>query len=420
MATIKAITSREILDSRGHPTVQTRVELDNGWYAESAIPSGASIGRGEAAELRDKDPNRYQGKGVLKAVANVNDKIAPMVVGKDPTKQQEIDQSLIDLDGTPNKAALGANALLSVSQAVCKAAALAQGLHLFAWIAQLAKQTPTNLPTPMVNVINGGSHGPDNLDFQEFLLIPYAYSNFSEALQTSTQVYYQIRKVLIDHKASTAIGDEGGYAPNLFTNLDAFEVISQAIGDAGFSIGKNFVFGIDVAANYIISEGHYHIRDKTEPLDTNELIGYYEDAVASYPIVSIEDPLEESDWSNWAKITTRLGAKVNIVGDDLIVTHKTNLEKAVNEKAANSVIIKPNQVGTLTETLEVTALAKKNQFKTVVSHRSGETNDAFIADFAVGTQADYVKFGAPARGERVAKYNRLLLIEQYLQSEKKT
>jgi enolase len=418
MANIKSIIAREILDSRGYPTIETRVTIDNGWFATSSIPSGASVGKSEAIELRDDDPLRYLGRGVLKAVDNVNSKIAPTLIGKDPTDQKSIDQQIIDLDGTPNKANLGANATLSVSQAICKVASLTQGLHQYSWLSQLTGEQPSVLPVPLFNVINGGKHGPDNLDFQEFHLIPTSYTSYSQALQYATQVYYQIHKVLLDHKASTAIGDEGGYAPSLFTNLDAFEVIQQAITDAGFAIGKNFLLGLDVAANSIISDGKYRIRDKTETLDTNELIGFYEDMLSSFPVIVLEDPLEETDWGGWQKLTSRLGEKVTIVGDDLLVTHKENLQKASSEKAANATIIKPNQVGTVSETIETITMAKKLEFKIIVSHRSGETPDTFIADLSVASRADYVKFGAPARGERVAKHNRLLQIENYINQEK--
>jgi enolase len=397
MAKIKTIKAREILDSRGNPTVETTVTLDNGARAVASVPSGASLGKYEALELRDKDPDHYQGMGVLKAIANVNEVIAPQLAGTDPAGQRQIDEALINLDGTENKSKLGANAILSVSQSICKAGALATKQPLYEHLAQLSGSIKEGfrLPAPIFNIINGGKHGAGNLDFQEFHVIPVAQPSFAEALETGEEIYQTVKKVLIRHKAIHSVGDEGGFAPDLFTNLDALEILIEAIRETEHRFRRDVVFGLDVAASHFFQAGKYKIRDRILPMETSEFTDYFIDLNKQYPLFMIEDPFHEDDWDGWKKILEALPEAV-VVGDDLLAT---------------------NQTGTVSETIEVVKIARQAGWKVTVSHRSGETNDDFIADFALGVGADFVKFGAPARGERVVKLNRLLRIEEELKDE---
>jgi len=371
------------------------------------------VGQNEAVEIRDQDNRRYRGLGVLKAVANVNQVIAPKVIGQEFSNQLQLDEALIALDGTKEKSRLGANAILSISEAFCKTNALEQKLPCFAYIARLyGLQTPKlKIPTPMSVQIEGGRHGAGNLDFQEFMVIPSTQKTFSQSLQMVTEIYYAVRQVLIHHQAIHSIGDEGGFAPNLFTNLDALEVLVEAIRGAKYHLGRDVFLGLDVAPAYFYSKKRYHIKDRTMPMNTNEFIEFYRDLLCQYPLASLEDPLDEEDWNGWAKLSQIVGNTI-IVGDDLLTTNKARVQEAIRKKACSAILVKPNQIGTVAETIEVIKIARQAGWKVIVSHRGGETNDDFIADFAVGVAADYVKFGAPARGERVAKYNRLLAIEQ--------
>jgi len=412
---IKDIHAREILDSRGNPTIETTVVLENGAEVTSAVPSGASVGKYEALELRDNDLGRYNGMGVLKAVANVNNVIKPKILGMEVRNQLEVDKTLIILDGTKNKSKLGANAILSVSQAVCRAAALEEKVPLFIHVGHLYDLKPQEMriPVPIFNLINGGKHGAGNLDFQEFHIIPSGQKVYSENLRIGEEVYQAVKKVLILHGAIHSVGDEGGFAPNLFTNLDALEVLVKAIREAGYVFKQDVFLGLDVAASYFYQEGKYKIKDKTTPCGPEELIDFYQELLNQYPLLSLEDPFWEDDWESWQKITQNFPNTI-IVGDDLLATNKKRVREAIKKRACSAILVKPNQIGTVAETIEVIKIARQAGWKIVVSHRSGETNDDFIADFAVGVGADYVKFGAPARGERVAKYNRLLKIEEEL------
>jgi len=412
---IKDIHAREILDSRGNPTIETTVVLENESKAVSAVPSGASVGKYEALELRDNDSSRYNGMGVLKAVANVNEIIKPKILGMEVRNQLEIDKTLIVLDGTENKSKLGANAILSVSQAVCKAAALEENVPLFIHVGHLygLKPQEMKIPVPIFNLINGGKHGAGNLDFQEFHIIPSGQKTYSNSLRVGEEIYQAVKKVLIRHGAIHSVGDEGGFAPNLFTNLDALEVLVKAIREAGYIFKQDVFLGLDVAASYFYHGGKYKIKDKTTPCGPEELIDFYQELLNQYPLLSLEDPFWEDDWESWQKITQNFPNTI-IVGDDLLATNKKRVKEAIEKKACSAILVKPNQIGTVAETIEVIKIARQAGWKIVVSHRSGETNDDFIADFAVGVGADYVKFGAPARGERVAKYNRLLKVEEEL------
>lgn len=410
---ITQIEARQILDSRGNPTIEAKVVLSTGQTAVAAIPSGESVGKYEALELRDGDPEKFGGKGVLKAVANVNEIIAPKIIGFDPTEQAKIDLLLTEMDSTPNKTNLGANALLAVSQGVCEAAALAENMPLYRYVARLYGLKEIRLPCPLFNVINGGRHGAGNLDFQEFHIIPFREKSFADSLETGEEVYQQVRKVLISHNAIHSVGDEGGFAPNLFTNLDALEVLSTAVKESGRLVGKDIVFGLDIAADSFYRQGNYVIKDKTMPISPEDLTEYYRELDQEYPLFLLEDPLHEDDWEHWSQLTRDM-KNVLIVGDDLLATNLGRVKTAIAKQACNTILVKPNQAGTISEVIAVINLARSAGWKTVVSHRSGETNDDFIADFAVGTGADFVKFGAPARGERVVKYNRLLAIESEL------
>lgn len=414
MLKISAIKAREILDSRGNPTVEASVFLDGVLAGVSSVPSGASRGKYEALELRDEDPSRYGGMGVLKAITNVNEIIAPQILGFDPRNQLEIDKKMIILDGTPNKARLGANAILAVSLAVCEAAATAEKVSTYEHVGHLfgLAKDQLKMPYPIFNLINGGKHGAGNLDFQEFHLIP-CLATFAQNLETGEEIYQAVGRVLANRGASHNVGDEGGFAPNLFTNLEALSVIKQASLEMEVKLNQDIFLGLDVAADYFYQNGRYKIKDRVQPMESDDLASFYLDLMSQYPLLSLEDPFQEDDWQAWKKLQQTL-PKTLIVGDDLLATNRNRVEQAIENKACNSILIKPNQIGTISETIEVIKMARDVKWKVIVSHRSGETEENFIADFAVGVGADYVKFGAPARGERVVKYNRLLQIEEEL------
>lgn len=419
MPNIKHITATEILDSRGNPTLETTVVLEDGTTGISSVPSGSSIGKFEAVELRDGDSKRHRGKGVLKAVSNVNDVIAPKIIGLEASEQKIIDKTLITLDGTPNKSKLGANALLCVSQAVCKAAAISTKMPLYRYINSLAQsfELPTSIekmPTCVFNLINGGKHADNNLDIQEFFIIPPTSTSYKQGLELGVNVYNTLRDILTYKNVAHSLGDEGGFAPNFGTNLDALEILKEATDKLNIRIGYDAFLGIDAASQHFKTNGSYKLKDRQQPYTTSELINYFLVLNEQYKLLLLEDPMGEDDWEGWSELNNKLGGSVIIVGDDLVCTNPARLKLAVEKKAVTGVVIKPNQIGTITETLNVIDQAKKAGFVVVVSHRSGETNDTFIADFAVGVASDYVKFGAPARGERVAKYNRLLEIEHEL------
>ncbi|GAA4267700.1 phosphopyruvate hydratase [Frondihabitans peucedani] len=409
MAAIDAVGAREILDSRGNPTVEVEVLLDDGVVARAAVPSGASTGAFEAYELRDGDKERYQGKGVLKAVDAVIDEIGPAIEGLDATDQRLIDHAMIELDGTENKKRLGANAILGVSLAVARAAADSADLPLFRYVGGPNAHT---LPVPMMNVINGGSHADSNVDIQEFMILPIGASSFSEALRWGTETYHVLKAELKSKGLSTGLGDEGGFAPNLDSNRAALDLLVEAITKAGFTPGTDIALGLDVASSEFFTNGSYAFEGGSKSAE--EMSAYYEELVASYPLVTIEDPLDEDDWEGWAHLTSVIGTKTQIVGDDLFVTNPTRLARGIEAGAANALLVKVNQIGTLTETLDAVALAQRSGYKTVMSHRSGETEDTTIADLAVATDGGQIKTGAPARSERVAKYNQLLRIEEEL------
>ena len=403
--------------------MEAACQLDTGEVAVSSVPGGTSTGTYEALELRDQDPNEYMGKGVKKAVQNVNDILGPGVWGFDVNDQEKVDAKLIELDGTKNKSKYGANAILAVSKVVAKSAALANKQPLYLWISTIAKKLGIEakfaIPTPIFNMINGGLHGAGNLDFQEFHLIPAASKGFTEALRSAVEIYMTLGKDLERRGAVHSVGDEGGYAPNLFTNADALEVLYESIKQTPYQIGRDVFMGLDVAASVFFKSGEYVIRDKSAPLKNTELMDYYKSINDQYHLALLEDAFHEDDWESWKKLGEVFGDQVAIVGDDLLATNPERVQKAIDEKACNAILVKPNQVGTITETLKVIKMAKDAGWKVVTSHRSGETNDWFIADFAVGIGSDYVKFGAPARGERVVKYNRLLSIEvELLQRQK--
>lgn len=419
MPKVKSLYAREILDSRANPTVEVVFILDTGDYGVASVPSGSSTGTYESLELRDNDTGRFLGKGVLKAVDNVNSIIAKSIVGQEFADTRELDQALLKLDGTANKSKLGANAILGVSLAATKAFASASKMPLYRYIAALSENIqPLFIPIPVLNMINGGKHGAGNLDFQEFHVIPSGIKGFSVQLETSAEIYLTIKKILARRGAIHSIGDEGGFAPNLFTNLDALEILNESITDCHHQPSVDVELGLDIASNTFYKEGHYIIKDRSSPMDAAEFIDYLRDLNSQYHLRLLEDPLHEDDWKDWTSLTAELGNALTVVGDDLLVTNPEKVAKAVAEKACNGIIIKPNQIGTVSETIEVVKKARAAGWKINVSHRSGETNDTFIADFAVGVGADYAKFGAPARGERVAKYNRFLSIEVELQQSK--
>lgn len=418
MAKITRIWAREILDSRGIPTVEAACQLDSGQVTVSSVPAGTSTSTHEALELRDKDNKRFLGKGVLSAVSNVNKVLGPAIVGMDPTNQEKIDDKLKQIDGTENKSKYGANSILAISMVTAKAGAIASRQTLYTWINALAQKigqkSSLRIPTPIFNMINGGLHGAGNLDFQEFHIIPASSKTYSQGLQESVEVYMTIGENLARRGAIHSVGVEGGYAPNLFTNADALEVIVESIKETKYSLGRDLFLGLDVAASFFYKNGEYIIRDKTSPMNDNSMLEYYKNLNNQYHLAILEDPFHEDAWESWAKLNTLLSGQLILVGDDLLATNPKRVEKAIKEKACNAILVKPNQIGTVTETLKVIKMARDASWKIVVSHRSGETNDWFIADFAVGVGADYVKFGAPARGERVVKYNRLLSIETEL------
>lgn len=409
MPSIDVVVAREILDSRGNPTVEVEVGLDDGSTGRAAVPSGASTGAFEALELRDGDQNRYQGKGVEKAVLAVIEQIGPELVGYDATEQRLIDQAMFDLDATPDKSSLGANAILGVSLAVAHAASEASDLPLFRY---LGGPNAHLLPVPMMNILNGGSHADSNVDIQEFMIAPIGAESFSEALRWGAEVYHTLKSVLKTKGLSTGLGDEGGFAPNLESNRAALDLILEAIKQAGYAPGKDIALALDVAASEFYKDGLYEFEGKSR--SAAEMTEYYEELVAAYPLVSIEDPLFEDDWAGWKVLTDKLGAKVQIVGDDLFVTNPERLARGIEDGAANALLVKVNQIGSLTETLDAVELAQRSGFKCMMSHRSGETEDVTIADLAVATNCGQIKTGAPARSERVAKYNQLLRIEEIL------
>ncbi|HVM49222.1 MAG TPA: phosphopyruvate hydratase [Candidatus Acidoferrum sp.] len=418
MTTIDKISALEILDSRGNPTVSATVVLSNGITATAGVPSGASTGIKEAVELRDKDPKRYGGKGVLQAVANVNKAIAPRLQGKSPHAQNEIDDLLCKLDGTDTKAKLGANAILGASMAVCRAAALDSGVPLYAHIRKLCGAKPSApyvLPAPMMNVLNGGAHATNNVDFQEFMLFPIGAPTFAEALRYGAETFHTLKKLLQKRGLVTAVGDEGGFAPNLKTNTEAVEVILEAIGAAGYQPGKQIAIALDPAASEFYDEGAYVMKKSDGSRKSPaELVALWSDWVGRYPIVSLEDGMGEEDHAGWLALTKALGKKVQLVGDDVFVTNPKIFSEGIRDGLANAILIKLNQIGTVSETLETVAMAQEAGYGAVISHRSGETEDAFIADLAVGTGAGQIKTGSACRSERIAKYNRLLAIEQEL------
>jgi enolase len=409
MASIEAVGAREILDSRGNPTVEVEIALEDGTFARAAVPSGASTGAFEAVERRDGDKKRYGGKGVQQAVDAVIDELAPAVVGLDATEQRVIDQVMIDLDGTDNKGKLGANAILGVSLAVAKAAADSADLALFRYVGGPNAHL---LPVPMMNILNGGSHADSNVDIQEFMVAPVGASSFREALRTGAEVYHALKAVLKERGLATGLGDEGGFAPNLESNREALDLILVAIEKAGFKPGEEVALALDVAATEFFKDGKYQFEGKaTKPA---EMLKYYEKLVADYPLVSIEDPLSEDEWESWSQLVTAVGDKVQIVGDDLFVTNPTRLKRGIEEGAANALLVKLNQIGTLSETSDAVQMAQRAGFAAMVSHRSGETEDTTIADLSVAYNAGQIKTGAPARGERINKYNQLLRIEEEL------
>ncbi|HHT90494.1 MAG: phosphopyruvate hydratase [Bacillota bacterium] len=408
---IDDILAREVLDSRGNPTVEVEVFLVDGTTGRAIVPSGASTGAFEAVELRDGDKGRYLGKGVQKAVENVEDMIAPELVGLNVLEQVALDQIMIDLDGTPNKGKLGANAILGVSLACAHAAANYLGLPLYRYIGGVA---PTQLPVPMMNILNGGAHADNNVDIQEFMVMPIGAQNFKEALRMGAEVFHSLKAVLKGKGLNTAVGDEGGFAPNLQSNEEAIQVILEAIEKAGYKPGVDAVIALDVAATELFKDGKYHLAGEGKALDTDEMIAYYADLVEKYPIISIEDALSEDEWDGWKKLTEAIGDKVQLVGDDLFVTNTERLVTGIERNIANSILIKVNQIGTLTETLNAIEMAKRAGYTAVVSHRSGESEDTTIADLVVATNAGQIKTGAPSRTDRVAKYNQLLRIEEEL------
>ncbi len=412
MSRIEKVLAREILDSRGNPTVEAEVELDTGSHGRAAVPSGASTGENEAIELRDGDKSRYLGKGVRKAVDNVNNKIAQALYDHDVFDQAGIDQVMLDLDGTSNKANLGANALLAVSLAAARAAAAELAIPLYRYLGGPGART---LPVPMMNILNGGAHADNNVDFQEFMVLPVGASSFSEALRWGTEVFHALKSSLKKRGYVTSVGDEGGFAPSLKSNLEAIEVILEAINAAGLKAGEQMALGLDVASSEFYIDGKYVFKksDKSER-SPSEMVEFYADWVRQYPIISIEDGMAEGDWDGWSLLTKELGKKIQLVGDDLFVTNTEYLQRGIATNVANSILVKVNQIGTLTETLDTVELAKVNNYTTIISHRSGETEDTFIADLAVALNTGQIKTGSASRTDRVAKYNQLLRIEEEL------
>ena len=413
MIYIENVFAQEVMDSRGNPTIKASVLLSDGTLESAIVPSGASTGKREALELRDKDPKRYLGKGVLKACENVEGTIAENLIGLDPYNQGNIDALLKELDGTDNYSNLGANATLGVSMAIARASAKSLHLPLYRY---LGGANALVLPTPMLNIINGGSHADNSVDFQEYMIMPLGFDNFTEALRASAEVYHHLKEILKNSGHITSIGDEGGFAPNLKNNEEPIQAILQAIEKAGYKAGEEMAIALDVASSELAKNGIYHLKGEGKKLSAEELIEYYEKLVAKYPIVSIEDGLSEDDWQGWALLTQRLGSKVQLVGDDLFVTNKKILQEGIDKNIANAILIKPNQIGSVSETMQSVRLAQRNNYKCIMSHRSGESEDSFIADFAIALNTGEIKTGSTARSERIAKYNRLLEIEQELGS----
>jgi len=412
MSAITGVYGREILDSRGFPTVEVEIQLESGAWGRAAVPSGASTGKREAVELRDGDAQRYRGKGVQQAVRNVEETIAPEIDGMEASEQAAIDQALLELDGTPNKSALGANAILAVSLAVARAAADDAGLPLYAYLGGVGGRL---LPVPMMNVINGGAHADNGIDFQEFMLVPAGADSFSNALRMGVEVFHVLKEILKSKKLSTGVGDEGGFAPALASNTAALDLLMEAIETAGYRPGDDVALALDIAASEFAEDnGRYRLRRENVVLNADEMVGRYEALIERYPIVSIEDGLGEDDWAGWALLTKRLGSKVQLVGDDLFVTNPAIIQQGIQKSIANAVLVKVNQVGTLTETMQAIELSKRAAYGTVISHRSGETEDTFVADLAVAVNAGQIKTGSLARSERTAKYNQLLRIEEEL------
>lgn len=409
---IEHVQGRQVFDSRGNPTVEADVRLSDGSTGRAAVPSGASTGEHEALELRDGGTD-YMGKGVLQAVANINGEISQALIGKDAVEQRSIDEAMIELDGTDGKKRLGANSILGVSMAVARAAAESSDAPLY---VHLGSETSSRLPCPMMNIINGGEHADNNVDVQEFMILPSGADSFTEAMRTGSEIYHHLKKVLSARSLSTAVGDEGGFAPNLESNEDAVKIIIEAIEAAGYRAGEDVQISLDVAASEFFNKetGQYELTGEGRKLDADEMIEFYTGLVDSYPIFSIEDPLDENDWDGWRKMTSSLGDRIRLVGDDLFVTNIKRLQRGIEEKSANAILIKLNQIGSVSETLDAIELARENGFKNLISHRSGETEDSFIADLAVATEAGLIKTGAPCRSDRVAKYNQLLRIEERL------
>ena len=413
MTTITYVHAREILDSRGNPTLEAEVTLADGAFGRAAVPSGASTGTKEAVELRDGDKTRYLGKGVRKAVANVNGTIAEALAGFDALDQAGLDKRLIDLDGTENKGRLGANALLGVSMAAAHAAAASRGQPLWRYLSTITS-ADVSLPVPMMNIINGGAHADNNVDFQEFMVLPVGFDSFSEALRAGTEIFHALKSVLKGHGLSTAVGDEGGFAPDFRSNVEALETILEAIGKAGCKAGEDVLLGLDVASSEFFDNGKYHLVGENKRLSSEQFVDFLADWAAQYPIVTIEDGLAEGDWDGWKLLTERIGHKVQLVGDDLFVTNPRIFRQGIDSGTANAILIKVNQIGTLSETLDAIAMAHAAKYAAVVSHRSGETEDTTIADIAVATTATQIKTGSLCRSDRVAKYNQLLRIEEQL------
>ncbi|GAA8854839.1 phosphopyruvate hydratase [Helicobacter pylori] len=412
MLTIKDIYALEVMDSRGNPTIQASVILSDNTKASAIVPSGASTGKREALELRDNDKTRFLGKGVLRACENVNSVIKHHLIGLEAINQAFVDERLRALDGTPNYASLGANAVLGVSMALARASAKALNLPLYRYLGGANALT---LPVPMLNIINGGTHANNSIDFQEYMIMPLGFESFKEALRASAEVYHTLKKLLDGKNQLTSVGDEGGFAPNFNNNVEPLEVISQAIEKAGYKLGEEIALALDVASSELVDENfNYHLKGENKILDSHELVAYYKKLVAKYPIVSIEDGLSEDDWEGWAFLSKELGRQIQLVGDDLFVTNANLLQKGIEKNIANAILIKPNQIGTISETLETIRLAKHHAYQCVMSHRSGESEDSFIADFAVALNTGEIKTGSTARSERIAKYNRLLEIEHEL------
>ncbi|RKU90506.1 phosphopyruvate hydratase [Helicobacter pylori] len=412
MLTIKDIHALEVMDSRGNPTVQASVILSDNTKASAIVPSGASTGKREALELRDNDKTRFLGKGVLRACENVNSVIKHNLIGLEAINQAFVDERLRALDGTPNYANLGANAVLGVSMALARASAKALNLPLYRYLGGANALT---LPVPMLNIINGGTHANNSIDFQEYMIMPLGFESFKEALRASAEVYHTLKKLLDGKNQLTSVGDEGGFAPNFNNNVEPLEIISQAIEKAGYKLGEEIVLALDVASSELVDGNfNYHLKGENKILDSHELVAYYKELVAKYPIVSIEDGLSEDDWEGWAFLSKELGRQIQLVGDDLFVTNASILQKGIEKNVANAILIKPNQIGTISETLETIRLAKHHAYQCVMSHRSGESEDSFIADFAVALNTGEIKTGSTARSERIAKYNRLLEIEHEL------